>query len=115
MKIVQENKGRILAENASLASNFLKRLKGLIGREKLTPGEALVIKPCNSIHTFFMRFAIDAVFLDKNNRVVKVISSMKPFRMSGIYFKAHLVIELPAGTIQETSTSAGDTLQILPT
>ncbi|MCA9398623.1 MAG: DUF192 domain-containing protein, partial [Candidatus Omnitrophica bacterium] len=65
-----------------------------------------------SIHMFFMRFAIDAVFVDKNDHVVGLVENIKPWRLSPIFFKASYVIELPAGTIQETGTSKNDKIKI---
>lgn len=64
------------------------------------------------MHTFFMRFPIDILFADKNNRVVKVIPFLKPFRLSGIYLLARLAIELPAGTLQSATTEVGDILSL---
>ncbi|MDD5681431.1 MAG: DUF192 domain-containing protein, partial [Candidatus Omnitrophica bacterium] len=71
------------------------------------------IKPCNSIHTFFMRFAIDVIFVDSKNRIIRTIRNMRPFRISGIYLSALFSIELPAGTLEKTSTQTGDYLTII--
>lgn len=108
MKIINLTQGTILADNAVMADSIFTRIKGLLGRKGLAKGEALIIKPCNSIHMFFMRFAIDAVFVDKNNKVVGLVERLKPFRLSPIFFKAHFVVELPIGTIQETRTQIQD-------
>lgn len=93
-----------------MADTPFKRMKGLLGRSYFNQKEALIIKPCNSIHTFFMRFAIDVIFADKQNRVVKTISNLKPWRLSGMYLSASFCIELPAGTIASSSTREGDSL-----
>jgi hypothetical protein len=85
-------------------------MKGLLGLKSLENGAALVIKPCNSIHTFFMHFPIDVLFVDKDKKVIKAVSNILPFRVSPIFIKSHLVVELPAGVIKFTSTSAGDQL-----
>ena len=66
---------------AEVARTFLQRAVGLIGRRSLPPGEGLLILRCNAIHTFFMRFPIDATFLDKNDRVVKVVRNIRPWRL----------------------------------
>lgn len=87
-----------------------KRMKGLLGKKELKKGQALVLKPCNSIHTFFMRFPIDVLFVDKDNRVIEAISKVQPFRLTYIYFNAALAIELPTATIQSSSTSKGDSI-----
>jgi uncharacterized membrane protein (UPF0127 family) len=110
IKIINKTKDTILAENAVLADTFFKRIKGLIGRKEFTKGEALILEPCNSIHTFFMRFPIDVLFVDKDNRIIKAIISLKPFRLTPIYFKANLVVELPYGTISSTFTEPFDLL-----
>jgi uncharacterized membrane protein (UPF0127 family) len=112
MKIINKTKNTVLAENVILADTALKRLRGLLHRGQLDPGEALVLRPCNSVHMFFMRFAIDVLFVDKQNRVVKTITRLKPFRISAIYWRSSFAVELPAGTIQATSTMPGDCLEI---
>lgn len=93
-----------------MARRFWSRLVGLLGRASLLHGDALVIEPCRSVHTAFMRFAIDVVMVDRSRRVVKVVSGLKPFRVGGILRSARAVVELPSGTIAETGTEAGDQL-----
>ena len=66
---------------AEVARSFMERLKGLIGRRGLPPGRGLLILRCNAIHTFFMRFAIDATFLDRDDNVVKVVRNIRPWRL----------------------------------
>lgn len=110
MKIINAAKNTVLADNTLIAGSPIKRMLGLLGRREFKPGEAIIIKPCNSIHTFFMRFAIDVMFLDRENKVVKAIPNFRPFRLSGIYFSAHTAIELPAGTIESSQTHEGDLL-----
>jgi len=112
MKIINKTKNNLLADNVSFADTSFKRIKGLLGRGQLNRGEALIIRPCNSIHTFFMRFAIDVLFVDRNNRIVKAMPNLKPFCITGVYFTADKVIELPAGIIQSTDTQFGDILEI---
>ncbi len=110
MKISNASKNTVLADNCSVADNFASRFIGLMGRKELSSGKGLLIVPCNSIHMFFMRFPIDAVFLDKNNRVVHICESIKPWRISKIVGTAHSVLELPAGTALKTSTEVEDNL-----
>jgi uncharacterized membrane protein (UPF0127 family) len=105
-------KGTELGDNVLLAGTAQTRNKGLLGRQGLDRGEGLWIKPCEAIHMFFMRFAIDAVFIDKKKRVTKVASHLKPWRLSAS-FRAHSVVELPAGTAQRTNTERGDQLEIV--
>ncbi len=112
MRIVNQTKRTVLAESVVIADTPFKRIKGLLGRKDFKEGEALIIKPCNSIHTFFMRFPIDVLFVAQDNRIIKAISYLGPFRLTSIYFNASFAIELPAGTIQSTSTQQGDCLTI---
>ena len=67
--------------SAEVAKTFLQRLRGLIGRKGLPPGEGMLILRCNAIHTCFMRFAIDATFLDRDDNVVKVVRNIRPWRL----------------------------------
>ena len=112
MIVRNTTKGTELGNNVSLAGTAQTRNKGLLGRKGLDAGEGLWIKPCEAIHMFFMRFAIDAVFIDKQKRVTKVASNLKPWRLSAS-FRAHSVIELPAGAAQRTNTERGDQLEIV--
>jgi hypothetical protein len=113
MRLINQTKKTVLAEDVYFADTPFRRIKGLLGRKSFNQGQALVIKPCNSIHTFFMRFPIDLLFLDKNNKVVQAIPDVRPFRISSIYFQANYVIELPPGTINATSTSVADILSLV--
>lgn len=88
------------------------RMKGLLGRKELPEGTGLIIDPCNSIHTFFMQFPIDVIFTDSQDRVVKVLKDMGPWRLSWIYFRAQKVIELPAGTVTRLPVEPGDQLLV---
>jgi hypothetical protein len=110
MKIINKTKNTVLAEGVTIADTLVTRIKGLLGRRDFRPGEALIIKPCNSIHTLFMHFSIDVLFVNKHHRVIKAISSLPPGRLTFIYFNAAFVIELPSGTIQSSHTSKGDSL-----
>ncbi|MEW6170047.1 MAG: DUF192 domain-containing protein [Candidatus Omnitrophota bacterium] len=112
MRIINLTKNTTLAEEVEIAKTIWQRGKGLLGRKTLGQGKALVLWPCDSIHTFFMQFAIDVIFVDKENRIISVYENLKPFRVTRIYFKAKFAIELPIGTIATSSTKIGDTLQI---
>ncbi|MDQ6747983.1 MAG: DUF192 domain-containing protein [Candidatus Dormibacteraeota bacterium] len=82
-----------------------------MGRSELPSGRGLWIEPCNSIHMFFMRFAIDVLFLDRSGRVKRVMLRLKPWRVSPIVFGARTTVELPAGTLSD-KTLQGRTLRI---
>jgi uncharacterized protein len=88
--------GNVVCERCLLAETPLARLRGLLGRSGLPSGEGLLLRPAGSIHTAFMRFAIDAVFLDATDRVVKVASALRPWRAAACR-GARAVLELPAG------------------
>jgi len=100
----------LLANCLEVADSGAKRNKGLLGREELLPGEGLWILPCESVHTFFMQFSIDLVYLDRKLRIRKVRSNVAPWRISAC-FSARSVIELPAGTIRNTQSKPGDILE----
>lgn len=85
-----------------------------MGRKSLPAGEGLYITSCSSIHSIFMAFPFDALFVDKGWRVVHAIEAMPPFRLSRIVWKAGGVVELPAGTIAATNTQVGDVLELIP-
>jgi len=99
---------KILEQDVVIANTWQMRTKGLIGRAKLNSGKGLLIPNCKAIHTWFMRFAIDVVFMDKNYRVMKTVSGLKPFRLSFGGRSARHVLELPSGTINSAQVRIGD-------
>jgi uncharacterized membrane protein (UPF0127 family) len=113
--------GRTLAARVAKADDAKTRSKGLLGRESLDADEALWIQqpplawlvPCPTIHTFFMKFPIDVLFLDGGLRVRRVIEDMKPWRLSPWVLQAHSVLELKGGTLRGT-VRAGDLLEMRP-
>jgi uncharacterized protein len=112
MKITNKTKSTILAEHCAAADTFMSRFMGLMGKKSLPAGHGLLITPCNSIHMLFMKFALDIVFIDKNNTVVQVIENIRPWKTSKIIWKAHNTLELPVGTVQKSGTQVGDVLEI---
>jgi uncharacterized protein len=112
MQIVNLTRETALVEHGELAGTFLTRLRGLIGHAPLEPGEGLLISPCNSVHMFMMRFPIDVVFVNRADRVVGLASDLLPNRIGPIIHQSRYVIELPAGTIAQTGTQAGDQLAV---
>ena len=110
-RIRNETKGTVVAEQVRVADRFWFRCRGLLGRRSLPEGEGLLLRPSFSIHTAFMRFAIDVVFLDRDNRVVKMVPEMKPFRVA-IALGAHAVLELPARGAARAQIELGDQLAI---
>jgi uncharacterized membrane protein (UPF0127 family) len=104
---------RVLVSRLEAALDSATRKKGLLGRDGLDPGTGLAIAPCGGIHTFFMRFPIDVVFVARDGRVVKVRHAVKPWRLA-LAVTAFCVIELPAGTAARSETRAGDRLELFP-
>lgn len=105
-------KNQQLISDLQVASDFFARGKGLLGRASLGTNEALWIHSCNSIHTFFMKFAIDCVFLDKKMRVKAIHSNVAPFRLVWPVWGARSVIEFPAGKAQELGLVLGEQLHV---
>lgn len=100
----------MLAERAGIADTSAKRRTGLLKHASLEPGEGLWISPCEGVHTFGMKFPIDVLFLSRKKKVLKVRSNMGRRRIA-LSFRAHSVLELPAGTVEKTGTAAGDQLE----
>lgn len=111
MQIVNDCTGRILADQATLATSSFARMKGLLGTASLPIGHALIIKPCSSIHTFGMRYAIDVLFCDQEGVVLKCVENLPAWRMVACW-SSQFVIELPAGTIEKAHTSQRHLLRI---
>ena len=101
-----------LTECGRVADTFGTRLVGLLRDKMLAAGDGLWILPCNSIHSIGMHFVFDAVFLDKELRVVHLVREMKPWRLSKMILSAHSVLELPAGLISRTATEMGDQFEM---
>ena len=110
MQAVNISKAAVLAERLREARTPWSRLVGLLGHALLPQGEGLLIVPCSSVHTFFMRFPIDVAFLDREGRVVKVFISVPPFRLLLGCPGARMALELPSGTLISTRAEPGDQL-----
>jgi uncharacterized membrane protein (UPF0127 family) len=99
---------------AEVAENPWTRAVGLLGRKELPEGQGLWIRPCKSIHTFFMRFPIDVAYLASDGMVMKTCSRLRPFRLSMGGRQAHSVLELPPGFLERAEVKVGDTLSCSP-
>jgi hypothetical protein len=104
-----ETKGLPLADRVTVATSIWSRFWGLMGRAKLDDGHGIHITPCSSIHMFFMRFAIDVIFLDKSNKVTKVVHEIKPWRMA-LGRGGHSALELPVGAASAARVEVGDVI-----
>ena len=96
MVVVQKEDGAVVCPRCVVADSAWLRTKGLLGRSSLAEDEGIWLRPGSSIHMFFMRFAIDAVFLDRDMRVLRVAADLEPWRMASKR-GAKSVLELPAG------------------
>ncbi len=112
LSFVRISDGKIISSNIETAYTFGKRFRGLMFRKSLAEGSSMHIKPCGSVHCFFMRYPIDVVFLSGDGKIVHIIKEMKPWRVSKIYAKAESVLELPSGYAQKVGLNIGDRLKI---
>jgi uncharacterized protein len=111
--IVNATRGNVICEHAEIASSAWRRTRGLLGRTGLAAGDGMLIDPAPSIHSAFMRFEFDAVFLDRDLKVVKVVERIRPFRAHSAKH-ARKVLELAAGEAGRRGLQIGDTLAIEP-
>jgi uncharacterized protein len=112
LQLFHRSSGECLAQRVTLAHTAWTRLRGLIGRKNLDPDEVLWIRPCSGVHTFWMLFSIDVVFLDRELYIVKIIENMRPFCVSLPKSSSRSVIEMPAFSISKYNFKIGDQLQI---
>lgn len=111
-KVLNKTKNTVLGDQVEVADSFFSRFCGLMMRSALPEGGGLVLKPCNSIHMFFMQFAIDVAFCNDDHKIVAVLEEIKPWRLSSVYWDATYAVELPAGTLKKAKTEIGDVLHI---
>ena len=112
VRVVNLTREQVLVAAGRVADGPWSRMHGLIGSEPLAPGEGLLIVPCNSIHTHFMRFPIDVLYVNADQVVMAIDHSMPPWRLGRIHRGARFVLELPAGTAKATNTQVGDRLRL---
>ena len=111
--IDQNQQAKLLIENLQTAQSLVSRGIGLLSRKSITSNEALWLKPGNNVHTFFMRFAIDCIFLDSKMKISRVYKNVKPFRFVGPVWKAASVIEAAAGQVESWNLKEGDQLYVV--
>lgn len=107
-------RGEVVVSRLHRADTMFSRMRGLLGRSGLEPSEGLWIDPCNAIHMFFMCFAIDVVFLDTQQQVVRVCEDVRPWRMARGGKFAETVLELPQGTAAFYNIRVGDRMSLSP-
>lgn len=111
MRLKITTKGKLISDNIKVAESFVDRGVGLMFKKEMEGFEGLLIDPCKSIHTFFMRYDIDVLFLDSRWKVVKIKRNMKPWRMTGLSWRTTRVLELKGGGLI-TDVEVGDVLEV---
>jgi uncharacterized protein len=111
--VLRRPDGTLACERCVVAETAPTRMRGLLGRDGLDDHEGLLIRPTNSVHMFFMRFAIDVVFLDRDLVVRKVVEALRPWRMAGCR-GARAALELPAGSAGRRGITVGEQLVLEP-
>jgi uncharacterized membrane protein (UPF0127 family) len=106
----RQGDGRLVGKAVVVAATPLARVRGLLGRRALAPGEGLLLTPCNAVHSLGMAFAIDAVYLDGDGRVVRVLAPLRPWRLGPMVRGARAVLELRAGSVGDLALAVGDRL-----
>lgn len=116
MKLLNKSKNIVLLNSLEVAKTLGSRMKGLLGRQSLTKDQALWIHSCSSIHTYFMKFPIDVILLDKHRVVVAIHKNVVPWRIVFPVWKASSVIECRAGVVEEWTSAKkldrGDVLHV---
>jgi uncharacterized membrane protein (UPF0127 family) len=108
---LRRENGEVVVDQCVVADSPVSRLRGLLGRSELRPGEGLLLRPASAIHTCFMRFPIDAVFLDEGLRVLRISDELRPWRAASRR-GARAVLELPAGETARRGLGVGDLLRV---
>ena len=109
--VVDRRRGAVVCERCVVADSPLARLKGLLGRKSLPAGEGILLRPTSAVHTSFMRFPIDVVFLSRELEVVETVDDVRPWRLAARR-GAHAVLELPAGERARRAIAPGDRLAL---
>lgn len=113
MTLNNKTSSRIICQNVVAADSFIKRLKGLMFTKELSPQSAVYIYPCSRIHTCFMNYNIDVLYLDNNNTVLAVDEDLKPWRIGKKIKGAVAVIELVSGRAKETQIKIGQAVELV--
>jgi uncharacterized membrane protein (UPF0127 family) len=113
MRVLNLDTGGELVRQLTVAATVFSRAVGLLGRTSLPRGEGLLISPCKGVHTFFMKFPIDVVFLDGDNRIIATLVDLRPQRLTKLRLACRSILELPAGTVRESNTAVGNQLTIV--
>ena len=112
LRIDNTARGTVVVDAGRVADNVWARLVGLIGSRPLEAGQGLLIVPCRSIHMFFMGYAIDAIYLDRDCQVVGIDENLAPWRIGHVFRAVRYVLELPVGAVSASGTRVGDCLAV---
>lgn len=113
MRATNTRTGLVLADRVTWAGTSEERRRGLLGRDELAPSEGIYLVPCQWIHMFGMRFAIDVAFLDSGGRVLAVHHRLSPNRLSRLVWRAEGALEVAAGQLGATHTRVGDVIELV--
>lgn len=112
MEFNNKTKEKVIKKEVIIANSFFTRLKGLLGKKRLSEEQCILIRPCKSVHTFFMKFPIDVIFIDKNFKVVKVIKNITPGHITTYVKEAWSVIEMAVDKEVDSKFMVGDELYL---
>ena len=112
MIVINASQDKVIAQEVSVANTFWERLVGLLRYKELKEDEGLIIKPSKMIHTFFMSFAIDVIFIDGQGQVLELVKNLEPNRISPFVVETEQVIELASGVIQQRGIEVGEKIVI---
>lgn len=115
VRLINDTRGRVLCERCRVADNIFTRVRGLLGRSTLEAGEGLLIAPCPSIHMFGMKFALDVIFIARDNTITDYVENILPGKLyvaQSHFGKAHAALEVVPGTIAATGTERGDKVRL---
>lgn len=113
-EILNISNNQLIAKEAIRASSFQERLLGLMGKAQISENEALILPQCKIVHSFFMRFPIDLIFCDQENKIVLIQENFSPWKISKFAASANYIIELQSGKIRATGTVLGNYLKFNP-
>lgn len=112
LQLINKTKKIVIVEKLFIANSFWPRMKGLMGKKDLAEDEGLLLVPCNSVHSMFMRFPIDLLFLDRELKIIRIIERFKPWKATPIFRDCYQVVELRSGIVVKKGVSIKDELEI---
>ncbi len=114
VQVLNSDRGSVLGTQIGVADRWWTRMRGLLGRRPLEPGEGLLLQPCQAVHMYGMSYPLDVAFLDRSGSVVALYPGLSPGRRTSFHRHANKALELPSGTLEASGTQKGDTLICQP-